>query len=121
MLFEPSSKQHLKQEMYGLVNRCDALNCYMAALSSHRHKIETDQDLAILQRLFDSTAEQILYTYRPELKQTAIDKIEIESFESYKQGLSDESKLIVEQLRLIAFTAMDIQVLLQQIESKVSD
>ena len=121
MLFEPSSKQHLKQEMYGLVNRCDALNCYMAALSSHRHKIETNEDLVILQRLFDSTAEQILYTYRPELKQTAIDKIEIESFESYKQGLSDESKLIVEQLRLIAFTAMDIQVLLQQIESKVSD
>ena len=73
MLFEPNSKQHLKQEVYGLVNRCDALNCYIAALSSHRQKIESEQDLAILQKLFELTSQQILYTYRPELK----DKLEI--------------------------------------------
>ena len=118
MLFEPSSKQHLKQEMYGLVNRCDALNCYIAALSSHRQKIDSKMDLAILEPLFNATSEQILYTYRPELKDTSADKIDIESFELYKSGMSDESKLIVEQLRLIAFTALDIQSLMKQVEAK---
>jgi uncharacterized membrane protein (TIGR01666 family) len=116
MLFEPRSKQPLKQEVFSLVNRCDALNCYIAALSSHRHKIESTQDIKVLKEMFESTSEQILYTYRPELKALTADKIEIECFENYKANLSEESKLIVEQLKLIAYTAMDIQVLLQKIE-----
>lgn len=123
MLFEPNSKQHLHREIYGLVNRCDALNCYIAALSSHRQKIESETDLTILQQLFDITSQQILYTYRPELKERTINDIDIdiESFERYKADITDESKLIVEQLRLIAFAAMDIQVLLQEIKPNNED
>ncbi|TEW56116.1 hypothetical protein E2R68_03215 [Psychromonas sp. RZ22] len=116
MLFEPHSKQHLKREIYGLVNRCDALNCYIAALSSHRRKVESEADLHILQKLFEVTSQQILYTYRPELKDSN-DEIDVESFVRYKNTISDDSKLIVEQLRLIAFAALDIQVLLQEINS----
>jgi len=116
MLFEPRSKQPLKQEMYSLVNRCDALNCYIAALSSHRHKIESKEDIMILKGMFEATSEQILYTYRPELKELTAGKIDIESFEDYKVNLSEESQLIVEQLKLIAYTAMDIQGLLLKIE-----
>ena len=118
MLFEPNSKQHFKKEVYGLVNRCDALNCYIAALSSHRQKIQSEDDFVILQKLFELTSQQILYTYRPELKDKLEDQIEIESFERYKNSVSDESKLTIEQLRLIAYTAIDIQVLLQEIKLK---
>ncbi|MEG3755130.1 FUSC family membrane protein [Psychromonas arctica] len=117
MLFEPNSKQHLKKEVYGLVNRCDALCCYIAALSSHRHKIELETELAVLSELFEATSQQILFTYRPELKQSSENQIDIDSFEQYKENMSDEAKLIVEQLRLIAFSAMDIQLLLTKIES----
>ena len=42
----------------------------------------------------------------------------IEKFEHYKANLSGECLLIVEQLRLIAFTALDIQLLLQQVNFK---
>jgi len=121
MLIEPNSKQHLKREVYALVNRCDALTCYIAALSSHRHRIDSRSDLAILKQLFKMTSEQILYTYRPELK--VIDKrsIDINAFQEYKDNLSDEAKLIIEQLRLISFTAMDIQSLLKIIQSKAND
>jgi uncharacterized membrane protein YccC len=116
MLFEPRSKQPLKQEIYSLVNRCDALNCYIAALSSHRHKIESTQEITVLKTIFEATSEQILYTYRPELKALAVNRIDVEYFENYKTSLSEESKLIIEQLKLIAYTAMDIQVLLQKIQ-----
>ena len=81
----------------------------------------SQQDLAILNQLFIATSEQVLYTYRPELKETATEKIEIESFQLYKETMSEESKLIVEQLRLIAFTALDIQVLLQTIERRAQN
>jgi uncharacterized membrane protein (TIGR01666 family) len=118
MLFEPNSKQQLKQEVYGLVNRCDALNCYIAALSSHRQKIESKQDLQVLKTLFELTSQQILYTYRPELKEEKTEQINLESFELSKLSLSDESKLIVEQLRLIAFSAIDIQLILEEIKLK---
>lgn len=116
MLFEPISKQHLKREMYGLVNRCDALNSYIAALSSHRHKVESEEDLNLIKQLFDFTAEQILFTYRPELKTESDLDISIDTFEKYKDIITGDSKLTVEQLRLIALTALDIQSLLQQIE-----
>ena len=119
MLFEPTSKQLLKRETYGLVNRCDALNCYIAALSSHRHKIESEQDLKLLQQLFELTSQQILYTYRPELKEN--NEINIDTFDIYKNAISEDAKLIIEQLRLIAFTALDIQSLLQKIQSKTRD
>jgi len=118
MLFEPRSKQYFTQEIYALVNRCDALNCYIAALSSHRKKIESKQDLIILQKLFELTSQQILYTYRPELKDNLDNQIEIESFDLYKDSVSEESKLAIEQLRLIAYTAIDIQVLLKEIKFK---
>jgi len=121
MLFEPSSKQHLKKEMYGLVNRCDALTCYIAALSSHRHRIDSRSDLDVLKILFNATSEQILFTYRPELKDKTPQEIDLDCFELYKNSMSDEAKLIVEQLRLISFTAIDIQVLLQQIQGKAKD
>ena len=121
MLFEPNSKQHLKHEVYALVNRCDALTCYIAALSSHRHKIDSRSDLAVLKQLFDMTAEQILYTYRPELKVKGGRAININSFQEYKSNMSEEARLIIEQLRLISFTAMDIQSLLQTIQSKAND
>lgn len=119
MLFEPTSKQLLKRETYRLVNRCDALNCYIAALSSHRHKIESEQDLKLLQQLFELTSQQILYTYRPELKEN--NEINIDTFDIYKNAISEDAKLIIEQLRLIAFTALDIQSLLQKIQSKTRD
>jgi len=117
MLFEPSSKQKLKQEVYGLVNRCDALNCYIAALSSHRQKIESKKDLEIINPLFELTSQQILYTYRPELKENE-NTIDIDAFDFCNDELSNESKLIVRQLQLIAFSAIDIQLLLQEIKSK---
>lgn len=115
MLFEPISKQHLKREMYGLVNRCDALNSYIAALSSHRHKVESQSDLVMIKQLFDFTAQQILFTYRPELKPESEQVITIDDFEHFKKKISDEGKLTVEQLRLIALTALDIQSLLKQV------
>lgn len=118
MLFEPNSKQHFQQEVYALVNRCDALNCYIAALSSHRKKITPEQDFTILQNLFELTSLQILFAYRPELKNKLVDKIDIESFEIYKNSVSEESKLTIEQLRLIAYTAIDIQALLLEIKVK---
>ena len=118
MLFEPNSKQHFKKEVYGLVNRCDALNCYIAALSSHRQKIKSEQDFAILKKLFALTSQQISYAYNPELQNKSDIQIEIDSFERYKDSVSDESKLTIEQLRLIAYTAVDIQVLLQEIKFK---
>lgn len=120
MLFEPRSKQHLKQEIFALVNRCDALVSYMAALASHRHKVESETEQQILKQLFDVTSNQIIYTYRPELIKTA-DDIDIEAFENFKATLSEQSKLIIEQLQLIAFTAMDIQVLLRQIAKNHQD
>jgi uncharacterized membrane protein (TIGR01666 family) len=116
MLFEPTSKQKLNREVYALVNRCDALVSYIAALASHRHKMgEFDNNIA-LQGLINATARQIALAYNPQQVDEAQLIITIEEFENYKPTLSGEALLIVEQLRLIAFTALDIQVLLQQVE-----
>ncbi|WP_022941603.1 YccS family putative transporter [Psychromonas hadalis] len=116
MLFEPSSKQKLNREVYALVNRCDALVSYIAALASHRHKLDNFANSIALQGLVNATAKQIALAYEPQqLDETQI-VITIEEFENYKPTLSGEALLIVEQLRLIAFTALDIQLLLQQVD-----
>ena len=115
MLFEPSSKQKLTKEVYALVNRCDALVSYIAALASHRHKMDDFENNIALQDLINATAKQISSAYNP----ISVDEQElvnaIEKFADYKTNLSGETLLIVEQLRLIAFTALDIQLLLQQV------
>ncbi|GLS91618.1 TIGR01666 family membrane protein [Psychromonas marina] len=115
MLFEPTSKQQLNREVYALVNRCDALVSYIAALASHRHKMEGFENNIALQGLINATAKQISLAYKPEDVEQAQLIITIEEFENYKPNLSGEALLIVEQLRLIAFTALDIQLLLQQV------
>ncbi|MCP4324567.1 MAG: hypothetical protein GY951_04935 [Psychromonas sp.] len=115
MLFEPSSKQNLNREVYALVNRCDALVSYIAALASHRHKLDALENNIALQGLINATAKQITLAYSPQLVDEAQLLITIEEFENYKPTLSGEALLIVEQLRLIAFTALDIQVLLQKV------
>lgn len=115
MLFEPSSKQKLSKEIYALVNRCDALVSYIAAMASHRHKIADFANNVALQALFNATSAQISLAY----KRNQLDSRElgsaIDQFERYEANLSGEALLIVEQLRLIAFTALDIQLLLQKI------
>lgn len=115
MLFEPSSKQKLTKEVYALVNRCDALVSYIAALASHRHKMDDFEQNSALQDLINATAQQILSAYNP----GAVDDTQIVNaiapFENCKASLSGETLLIIEQLRLIAFTALDIQLLLQQV------
>jgi len=115
MLFEPSSKQKLNREVYALVNRCDALVSYIAALASHRHKLDEFENNIALQGLINATTKQITLAYHPQLVDEAQLLITIEEFENYKPTLSGEALLIVEQLRLIAFTALDIQVLLQKV------
>lgn len=115
MLFEPTSKQQLNREVYALVNRCDALVSYIAALASHRHKIEQLEHNLALQTLMAATAKQIALAYNPVQDNEDQSLITVEEFEHYKTGLSGEALLIVEQLRLIAFTALDIQVLLQKV------
>jgi len=115
MLFEPKSKQQLNREVYALANRCDALVSYIAALASHRHKMEGFEENTDLQGLINATARQIAFAYHPEQVNTSPLNITIEEFENYKPSLTGEALLIVEQLRLIAFTALDIQVLLQKV------
>lgn len=115
MLFEPNSKQQLNREVYALVNRCDALVSYIAALASHRHKIDEIENDSALQALIDTTAKQIALAYAPLQIDEPQLRITIEEFENYKPTLTGEALLIVEQLRLIAFTALDIQVLLQKV------
>lgn len=115
MLFEPTSKQQLNNEIYALVNRCDALVSYISALASHRHKIDDFADNTALQALIATTAKQIALVYAPENISESLVDISIEEFENYKSSLSGEALLIVEQLRLITFTALDIQVLLQKV------
>ncbi|MEI6897085.1 MAG: YccS family putative transporter [Psychromonas sp.] len=117
MLFEPRSKQQLHREVYALVNRCDALVSYIAALASHRHKTDYFEKNSALQDLMNATAQQIASAYNAAEADKTQFIIAIEEFESYKTALSGEALLIVEQLRLIAFTALDIQVLLQQVNS----
>jgi len=114
MLFEPSVKQRFKQEVYGLVNKCDALNCYIAALSSHRQKIQSTQDLATLTPLFMLTSQHISSTFDPMLSSSPTDELDTQAFEQHQGSLSDEAQLTIEQLRLIAYTAVDIRVLLQE-------
>ncbi|PKF63708.1 TIGR01666 family membrane protein [Psychromonas sp. psych-6C06] len=121
MLFEPTSKQQLNREVYALVNRCDALVSYIAALASHRHKIEGFEHNIALQGLMNATARQISLAYDPQGIDQAQLMITIEEFENYKPTLSGEALLIVEQLRLIAFTALDIQVLLQKVNFPNTD
>ena len=115
MLFEPSSKQKLSKEIYALVNRCDALVAYIAALASHRHKIEGFENNITLQHLIDLTGNQISLAYNPTQINSNAQESTIEEFENYKTDLSGECLLIIEQLRLIAFTALDIQLLLQKV------
>lgn len=115
MLFEPAIKQRFKQEAYGLVNKCDALNCYIAALSSHRQKIQTPQDTQLLAALFTLTSQQISSTFDPSLTTTKAVHPNLDAFEQYQDQISDDAKLTLEQLRLITYTAIDIQVLLKEI------
>jgi uncharacterized membrane protein YccC len=118
MLFEPKSKQKVNKEVYALVNRCDALVSYIAALSSHRHQIENFDKNHPLNQLLKDTEKQISLARRSTCNQgKIISVISPQEFEIYKQTqTTDDSLLIVEQLRLIAFTALDIQVLLQHVE-----
>jgi len=39
----------------------------------------------------------------------------LDAFEQYQDQISDDAKLTLEQLRLITYTAIDIQVLLKEI------
>ncbi|MGB5443959.1 MAG: YccS family putative transporter [Psychromonas sp.] len=118
MLFEPHSKQQLHQEVYALVNRCDALVCYIAALASHRHKIDDFGNNIEIQSLIEKTCRQIYLAYQPQL----VDKDElmntIAELENLEHDVNGEILLIVEQLRLIASTAVDIQLILQQVNFK---
>ncbi|WP_354625835.1 hypothetical protein [Psychromonas sp. MME2] len=115
MLIEPNSKQKLHKEAYALANRCDALVSYIAALASHRHKMDNYQDNIALQNLVNATYLQINRANKIELLDTNEINDTIEKFEEYKIDFNGEELLIVEQLRLIAFTALDIQLLLQQL------
>jgi uncharacterized membrane protein YccC len=118
MLFEPNSKQKLNKEVYTLVNRCDALVAYIAALASHRHKIDRFANNIELQNLIELTEKQISLAYNSaQTNKRAIDN-NIQAFANYKTDLSGECLLIVEQLQLIAFTALDIQLLLQKVNFK---
>jgi len=115
MLFEPSSKQKLTKEIYALVNRCDALVSYIAALASHRYKMDNFENEKLLQDLMTATDKQISLAYNPlQIDNTALHNT-IDCLQKSKAELSGEVLLIVEQLRLIAFTALDIQLLLQQV------
>ena len=118
MLFEPSSKQKLSNEVYALVNRCDALVSYIAALASHRHKIDNFENNIVLQNLLAVTAKQLSSAYNPVQVNGNDLESTIKEFENNKTNLSGECLLIIEQLRLIAFTALDIQLLLQQVNFK---
>ena len=108
-------KTKIKSEVYRLVNRSDALVAYIAAMASHRHKLDNFEDNEQLQNLIRLTSKQILLAYNP----TQIDKqafeTSLEAFKNYEMDLSGEYLLIVEQLRLITFTALDIQQLLQKV------
>ena len=115
MLFEPSSKQQLNQEVYALVNRCDALVSYIAALASHRHKINNFEKNIKIQNLINRTSQQLFLASRPQEIDTKQIVKTIEELENFDPPFSGETLLIIEQLRLIAFTAIDIQLILQQI------
>jgi len=115
MLFEPASKQQLNREVAALVNRCDALVSYIAALASHRHKMDNIEDNHLLQELIEITGRQISLAYNTEQIDKERVALTIAAFENEKLALSGEALLIVEQLRLIAFTALDIQLLLQKV------
>lgn len=118
MLFEPKSKQKLNNEVYALVNRTDALVSYISALSSHRHYIDQFKSNAKLQNILDLTAQQITLTSQGQNNQGNITcPISDDDFEICKEEQSGEVLLIIEQLRLIAFTAMDIQALLNAVNA----
>ena len=123
MLFEPSSKQKLSNEVYTLVNRCDALVAYIAALASHRHKMDGFENNIALQNLIAITSKQISLAYNPVQVNDKAQENTIIEFENYKTNLSGECLLITEQLRLITFTALDIQLLLQKVNfnTKLTD
>ncbi|MCW8995824.1 MAG: YccS family putative transporter [Psychromonas sp.] len=117
MLFEPSSKQKLTKEVYALVNRCDTLVSYIAALASHRHKIDDLKHNQELQNLMNEASKLIIEALNPHTpdNQNLANTVEnIENIENNKAIFTGESLLIVEQLRLIAFTALDIQLLLKE-------
>ena len=123
MLFEPSSKQKLNNEIYTLVNRCDALVSYIAALASHRHKIDDFKNNIALQNLITVTTREISLAYNSaEINDKRLVS-GINEFASYKNDLSGEYLLLIEQLRLIASTALDIQLLLQKVNfnTKLTD
>lgn len=125
MLFEPKSKQTVNKEIYALVNRTDALVSYIAALSSHSHYIEEFDANFKLKKLLNLTIQQIEFACQSQANnaQTIIKSVAVESllknsdFEECKLDQNGEILLIIEQLRLIAFTAIDIQVLLQAINA----
>jgi len=117
MLFEPTSKQKVNEEVNALVNRCDALVSYIAALSSHRRQIENFENNNPLNQLLKDTEKQIsLARCSNSNEGKIISVISSQEFEIHKQTQPADTVLIVEQLRLIAFTALDIQVLLQEVE-----
>lgn len=115
MLFEPHSKQKLTRETYALVNRCDALVSYIAALASHRHQLASFDNSEALQGVISATEKQITLAHSPDKIPAEQLLISLEEFEGYKQPLSGEPLLIIEQLRLIALTAIEIKELLQQV------
>ena len=115
MLFEPRSKQKLKSEVYQLVNQSNALVAYIAAIASHRHKLDNFDDNEQLQNLISLTSKQIMLAYNPVKIDKHVFETSLEAFKNYEMDLSGEYLLIVEQLRLITFTALDIQQLLHKV------
>lgn len=121
MLFEPSSKQKLNREVYALVNRCDALVSYIAALASHRHKIEDIQDSDLLHRLMNTTLRQIIWANHIPIQRVDKYIMQVDDFDKCKIQISPNEMLIVEQLRLIAFTALDIKTLLIEVDFNIQN
>ncbi|WP_413698478.1 hypothetical protein ACLKMH_12500 [Psychromonas sp. KJ10-10] len=77
--------------------------------------MEGFEENTALQGLIKATGKQIALAHNPQQGDEDNLFIAIEEFEYYKPMQTGEALLIVEQLRLIAFTALDIQQLLQQV------
>ncbi len=94
MLFEPSSKQKLNREVYALVNRCDALVSYIAALASHRHKIEDIQDRDLLHRLMNTTLRQIIWANHIPIQRVDKYIMQVDDFDKCKIQISPNEAIL---------------------------
>ncbi|MCK5818363.1 MAG: FUSC family protein [Psychromonas sp.] len=120
-LLEPKYKQTLNKETYTLVNRTDALVSYISALSSHRHFIKKFDDNLPLKKLLKLTVQQIELPLQVQKDPTMpTNALVHDDFDECKVDQTADILLIIEQLRLIAFTAFDIHVLLQALNSQTT-